>query len=192
MNSIWTSLILAGILIAFFTHSLDALNSSILTSAKDAVELLIGMTGILSIWNGLLQVAEDSGLTNKLSALLRPFIHFMFPSLPRNSIASKLISINFISNCLGLGWVSTPVGLQAMKELQQIKNTRGTPPDVASNEMCAFLLLNISSLQLVPMNMIAYRLQYGSHCPFAIVGPALLATSLNTLFALLLCKCFYS
>lgn len=188
LNYIWTFLILAGIITAAFTGSLEAVCNGIIDSAKDAVELLIVMAGVISMWSGFLSVAEGSGLTARLSQKMKPLIHFLFPKLPQSHPAASFICSNFIANILGLGWACTPTGIEAMKALRQLEAERGNPPGTASNEMCTFLILNISSLQLIPINMIAYRSQYGSPAPMAVVGPALIATTITTLLAVFLCK----
>ena len=101
----------------------------------------------------------------------------------------EYISANVIANFLGLGWGATPLGLKAMEELAKLEEERkGKKPKSASNEMCTFLIINISSLQLIPINMIAYRTQYGSINPTAIVGPALVATTVSTIVAAIYCK----
>ena len=188
LNYIWAFLILAGIITAAFTGNLEAVCNGIIDSAKDAVELLFVMLGVISMWSGFLSVAEGSGLTARLSQKMKPLIHFLFPKLPKNHPAASFICSNFIANILGLGWACTPTGIEAMKALRRLEAERGNPPGTASNEMCTFLILNISSLQLIPINMIAYRSQYGSPAPMAVVGPALVATTITTLLAVFLCK----
>ena len=188
LNYIWTFLILAGIITAAFTGNLEAVCNGIIDSAKDAVELLFVMLSVISMWSGFLSVAEGSGLTARLSQKMKPLIHFLFPKLPKNHPAASFICSNFIANILGLGWACTPTGIEAMKALRQLEAERGNLPETASNEMCTFLILNISSLQLIPINMIAYRSQYGSPAPMAVVGPSLIATTITTLLAVFLCK----
>lgn len=140
------------------------------------------------MWNGMLSIAKNSGLIDNLTEKMRPLLRILFPNLPRNHIANMYISANFIANILGLGWACTPTGIQAMQALKQLEEERGRDPTIASNEMCTFLLLNISSLQLIPINMIAYRTQYGSANPMAVVGPSLIATALTTILAFIICK----
>ena len=188
LNYIWAFLILAGIITAAFTGNLEAVCNGIIDSAKDAVDLLFVMLGVISMWSGFLSVAEGSGLTARLSQKMKPLIHFLFPKLPKNHPAASFICSNFIANILGLGWACTPTGIEAMKALRRLEAERGNPPGTASNEMCTFLILNISSLQLIPINMIAYRSQYGSPAPMAVVGPALVATTITTLLTVFLCK----
>lgn len=183
LNILWACLLVIGIITAAFTGNLEAVNNSILESTQDAVELLIVMTGIISMWNGFLVIAEESGITKQLARYMRPFLRILFPHPPPSHPAFDYICANFIANILGLGWACTPTGLAAMKQLQILQQQRGKSPDIASEEMCTFLILNISSLQLIPMNMIAYRSKYGSTSPFSIIGPALIATTITTLLA---------
>lgn len=188
LNYLWAGMILFGIIVAAFQGNLEAVCEGIITSSKEAVDLLFVMAGVVSMWNGLLYIAQNSGLVDKLAKKMKPLLRLLFPGLPADHAAASYISANFIANILGLGWACTPTGLQAMKELQLLEKERGNDTGIASNEMCTFLLLNISSLQLIPINMIAYRSQYGSANPVAVVGPALLATALTTGLAFLICK----
>lgn len=179
---------MVGILVAAFQGNLDAVCEGVIASSKEAVELLFVMAGVVSMWNGMLYIAKNSGLIDMLTKKMKPMLKILFPHLPMDHKATAYISANFIANVLGLGWACTPTGIQAMKALKELEVERGGNPQIASNEMCTFLLLNISSLQLIPMNMIAYRSQYGSTVPIAVVGPALLATAITTVVAFVICK----
>lgn len=188
LNYLWAGMILVGIVVAAFEGNLDAVCEGVIASSKEAVELLFVMAGVVCMWNGMLYIANNSGLIEGLTQKMKPLLKIIFPHLPLEHKAASYISANFIANVMGLGWACTPTGIQAMKELKQLEIERGNDPQVASNEMCTFLLLNISSLQLIPINMIAYRSQYGSANPIAVVGPALLATCCTTILAFVICK----
>lgn len=196
MDLLWAGMLLCGMIYAAFSGNLEAVTEIILSSAKEAVQLGIGMAGVLAFWTGLMEIAQDCGLVNRLTRSIRPVIRFLFPDIPDGHRAQEYISLNMIANMLGLGGAATPAGLEAMKVLEQIEEERRNgrragrkrPKGTASNEMCTFLILNISSLQLIPVNMIAWRSQYGSSNPEAIVGPALLATACSTLTAVIYCK----
>lgn len=188
LNYLWAGMILVGIVVAAFEGNLGVVCEGVIASSKEAVELLFVMAGVVSMWNGMLYIANNSGLIETLTQKMKPLLKVVFPNLPLEHKAASYISANFIANVLGLGWACTPTGIQAMKELKQLEIDRGNDPKVASNEMCTFLLLNISSLQLIPINMIAYRSQYGSSDPIAVVGPALFATALTTILAFVICK----
>ena len=183
MNSIWCFMILIGLIVGSFNGKITVLSDTILSSSKEAVELCILMFGIVGLWSGLMNIALSLGITTKLQQMLSPFLSFLFPNL-KNEKAKEYISTNIVANMLGLGWAATPSGLKAMEELQKDNPHK----DIATNEMCSFLILNISSLQLIPINIIAYRSQYGSVNPAQIVGPALIATTCSTLTAIIFCK----
>ena len=189
LNYLWSGMILIGVLWGAFHGQLAAVTEGALTSAKEAVTLCITMLGVMTLWTGVLEVGKRAGLIDQLSRRMRPVLRFLFPRLSPESEAAKQISVNVIANILGLGWAATPAGLKAMEELKKVEEQRGErPKGVASNEMCTFLIINISSLQLIPINMIAYRSQYGSVNPAAIVGPALAATLLSTVVAVIAVK----
>ena len=189
LNYLWSGMILIGVLWGAFHGQLAAVTEGALTSAKEAVTLCITMLGVMTLWTGVLEVGKRAGLIDQLSRRMRPVLRFLFPRLSPESEAAKQISVNMIANILGLGWAATPAGLKAMEELKKVEEQRGErPKGVASNEMCTFLIIHISSLQLIPINMIAYRSQYGSVNPAAIVGPALAATLLSTVVAVIAVK----
>lgn len=191
LNFLWAFMILLGIMFAAFTGHLPDITTAALDSSKEAVSLCITMMGVMSFWVGLMEIATASGLIDALSQRLRPVIRFLFPNLPPDHPATTYISTNMIANFLGLGWAATPAGLKAMEELGKLEEKRGVrPKGVASNEMCTFLIINISSLQLIPVNVIAYRSQYGSVNPAAIIGAGILATSISTLAGIIYCRLF--
>ena len=178
MNKIWCFMILAGLIVSSFNGKITTLSDTILSSSKEAVELCILMFGIVG-----LNIALSLGITTQLQNLLTPFLTFLFPKL-KNQKAKEYISTNIVANILGLGWAATPSGLKAMEELQKDNPDKNT----ATNEMCSFLILNISSLQLIPINIIAYRSQYGSVNPSKILIPGLIATLGSTIVAVIYIK----
>lgn len=188
-------MILTGIVYAAFHGTLPNIAAAALDSSKEAVTLCITMLGVMSFWVGLMRIAEESGMIAALARRMKPILRFLFPCIPEGHIANEYIATNMIANIFGLGWAATPAGLKAMEALQELNlaecTRRGTTkrraPDIASDAMCTFLIINISSLQLIPVNIIAYRSQYGSVSPTAIVGPALLATACSTLTAVIFC-----
>ena len=192
LNYLWAGMIAVGILWGAFHGNLAAVTNGALEAAKEAVTLCLTMLGIMSFWCGILKIGEKSGLISVLTEKMKPVIRFLFPNLPEDHPAASFLSTNMIANVLGLGWAATPAGLKAMEELEKLEEQRrksvGIPKGTANDEMCTFLIVNISSLQLIPINMIAYRSQYGSTAPAAIVGPALAATAVSTLAGILFCK----
>lgn len=214
MNYLWSGMLLLGIMWGAFHGGLNQVTMGILDGAKDGVSLGLALLGVLAFWSGILEIAQASGLVDWLAGKLRPVMKFLFPNLDPGHPAVKYMSLNMIANCLGLGSAATPAGLAAFKELEKLEEERrgrerrererrkkdgqekegqekkisAQSKGTASNEMCTFLILNISSLQLIPVNIIAYRSQYGSSNPAAIVGPAIAATMASTLAAVVFCK----
>lgn len=195
LNYIWGGMIVIGILYGSLTGRMDAVTAAALDSSREAVTLCITMIGVMALWMGLMEIAEKAGLIDKWTRAISPFVSFLFPEIPKEHPARKYISTNIIANVLGLGWACTPAGLKAMEALADLEAQRGNPQYLeagrkrtASKEMCIFLILNISSLQLIPVNMIAYRSQYGSANPAVIIAPAILATAVSTLTAVVYCK----
>ena len=184
LNSLWAGMILIGIIFAAFTGRIPEITDAALDSSKEAVTLCITMIGVIAVWMGLMEIASKAGMIEKGAKMLKPFVRFLFPEVPEGHKAGEHITTNIIANFLGLGWAATPAGLKAMEELGKLNH--GSP--VASNAMCNFLILNISSLQLIPVNVIAFRSQYGSVNPTAIVGAGIVAKEIRTGTAIVFCK----
>ena len=201
LNFIWAFMILLGVFYAALTGRMAEVTNAALDSAGEAISLCITMAGVVALWMGLMEIAKEAGLIQKLTRGISPFLDFMFPRIPKKHPAREYIATNVIANILGLGWACTPAGLKAMEELAKLEEERGNTAylsdskgagekqeRVASNEMCNFLILNISSLQLIPVNMIVYRQQYGSVNPTAVIAPAIVATFISTAVAVVFCK----
>ena len=194
MNYIWGGMLIIGIVYGVITGNVSGLTDAIIESSKEAVSLGIAMAGIVAFWSGIMEVAQEAGIIGGLTKAILPVMKFLFPKIPKDHRAWDSLSSNFVANILGLGWAATPAGLRAMKDLEQLEKERGNmeymdknSPRTASNEMCTFLVMNISSLQLIPVNIIAYRSQYGSTDPAAIILPSIIATGINTLAAVIFC-----
>lgn len=209
LNWIWAGMIMVGVVYAACTGQMDRLTAGALDSAGEAIGLCITMAGVVALWMGLMEIASEAGLIKKMTKGIAPFLDFMFPRIPKGHKAREYIATNVVANVLGLGWACTPAGLKAMETLAELEAERGNSEYLperssgksgvfaraerkqerhASREMCDFLILNISSLQLIPVNMIAYRSEYGSVNPAGIIGPAIVATLCSTLAAVLYCK----
>lgn len=196
LDYLWAGMILIGVIYAAFTGRLPDITNAALDSSKEAITLCITMMGVMAFWMGLMEIATRAGIIESMSAKMKPVLRFLFPRLPENHPAATHITTNLIANILGLGWAATPAGLKAMEELEKLEEDRrrgrAAGPvrkrGVASNEMCTFLIINISSLQLIPVNVIAYRSQYGSVNPAGIVGAGIVATTISTLVAVVYCK----
>ena len=180
MNYLWGGMLIIGIVYGVLTGNTQGVTDAVLESAKEAVTLGISMLGIVSFWTGLMEVAGEAGVIGGLTKAIAPFMRFLFPKIPKGHRAFDSLSANFVANILGLGWAATPAGLRAMSDLEELERERGNEEYMeaetvknsaqiqshtvgartASNEMCTFLVMNISSLQLIPVNIIAYRSQY--------------------------------
>ena len=196
LNYLWAGMILVGIVFGAFNGRMQDITNAALDSSKEAVTLCITMIGVMAFWTGIMEIASKAGIIRMASRKMSPLVRVLFPGMPEGHKAEEHITTNFIANFLGLGWAATPAGLRAMEELGRLEDDRraGRAPGpvrkkgVAGNEMCTFLIINISSLQLIPMNVIAYRSQYGSPDPAAIIGAGILATMVSTGAAVVFCR----
>lgn len=191
LNYIWAFMLLVGIIYGAWSGNISEVSTAVLDCSVQAVELVISMAGVVALWCGLMEIADNAGIVKLLSKGLRPVVLWLFPGLRREKgeKAVEYITLNFIMNMLGTGWSATGPGLMAMEELNRLKcSDSQINVDTASDEMCTFLVMNISSLQLIPVNIIAYRRAYGSVEPAKIVIPALIATSISTVAAVIFCK----
>lgn len=196
LNYLWAGMILTGIIYAVVTGRIPEVTNAAIDSSREAVTLCITMMGVISLWSGLMEIASKAGVIESVSGKLWPVLKFLYPDLPAGHPAQKSIATNMIANFLGLGWAATPAGLKAMEELRELEDDRragrtagpARKKGIAGNEMCTFLIINISSLQLIPVNVIAFRSQYGSVNPAAIVGAGIVATAISTGTAVIFCK----
>ena len=183
IHIIWSFIMMISFGFSVVTGNLYGMTTAVMDGAKEAVNLCIVMAAVVGLWSGLMEIGVESGVIGRLSQIMKPFLSWMFPELKEDAIAMKYIASNFAANMLGLGWAATPAGLGAMEELK-----KATRNGTATNEMCTLVLLNVSSLQLIPLTVIVYRSQYGSAVPASIVVPGLIATGVSTLTAILFSK----
>ena len=188
LNYIWIAFFIISFIIALgklifmgdttvFTEMMTAST----TSAKNAFELSLGLTGVLSLWMGIMKIGEKGGLVAALARLLSPVLSKIFPDVPKGHPAMGTMFMNFAANMLGLDNAATPMGLKAMQELQELNPEK----DTASNPMIMFLVLNTSGLTLIPVSVLTFRTQMGAANPTDIFLPILLATTVATLVGLL-------
>lgn len=182
INYIWLFMILSGVVAAVAQGRVELVTTAALNGAKDAVAVCIGLISILVFWLGMMRVAQEAGLLEKLAKLLRPVAKFLFPGVPPDHPAMGYILSNMSANLFGLGNAATPMGLKAMEELQKLN----PDPKTATPAMCTLLALNTSGLTLIPTTIIGIRLKHGSTDPTEIIGPTLLATCIATSIAILL------
>lgn len=186
MNIVWLALIAAAVLTAIFRGTMPAVSNAIFASAKSAVELSLGLVGAMTLFLGLMRVAQDAGLVQALAKALRPLFKWLFPEVPRDHPALGAIALNLGANMLGLGDAATPMGLKAMQELQALN----PEPETATDAMCTFLALNSSSVQVIPALVIGLRSAAGSQNPSEIILAAVIATTCSTVAAVLAAKAF--
>lgn len=184
LNYIWAGMMLIGFCFGIATGKGDVMVNSIINGSKEAVTLAISICGIIAFWCGIMKIAEKSGVIEGLSKKLSPVLDFLFPSVPKKSKAREHIATNLAANFFGLGWAATPAGLLAMEELQKVNKNK----DVASDAMCMFLIVNMSSVQLISINIIALRSQYSSINASEIIVPSIIATTISTAAGIIFTK----
>ena len=164
MAYVFGGMFAASLLFSLICGDAAALSAGIMESADGAVELLIGITGMLCMWSGFMRIASDCGLVAKLSRLCAPLLRRLYPDVDTESDAFRYISMNISANLLGLGNAATPLGLNAMKELKKNHHS-----DAASDSMVIFVVMNTASIQLLPTTVAALRKSCGSQHPFDIL-----------------------
>ncbi len=187
VNIIWVCLTVIGIVFAMVNGTMSEVNEAIFNGAKEAVTLCIGLISILVFWLGMMKIAEDAGLLNKLSNLFKPIVTRLFPEIPHNHPAMGYILSNMMANMFGLGNAATPLGIKAMEEMKKINGGKNE----ASRSMITFLAINTSSITLIPTTVIAIRMNYNSASPTDIVGPTLIATICSSIGAILIDRFYY-
>ena len=172
LNILWPIFIILSFVYALISGKVNEVNTGVFESLSDAVELSITFLGTISLWNGIMEIAKQTSLINKMTKLLKPLINFLFPDLKNNEIAKQEISMNMIANILGLGNAATPLGIKAMKTMQKDNKKK----DTLSNPMMMFIVINTASIQLIPTNVIAIRTSLNSQNPTSIIIPVWIAT----------------
>ncbi|MFC3882772.1 nucleoside recognition domain-containing protein [Bacillus songklensis] len=187
VNIIWVLLTIIGIGFAIINGRIEEVNKAVFQGASEAVTLSIGLISVLVFWLGMMNVAQQAGLLDKLAWLFRPVVTRLFPDIPKDHPAMGYILSNMMANMFGLGNAATPLGLKAMEQLKKLNGDK----DEASRSMITFLAINTSSLTLIPTTIIAIRITYESSNPAEIIGTTLIATICSTLGAILLDRYFY-
>ena len=187
VNIIWVAMTIIGILFAMINGTMDKVNEAIFTGSKDAVTICIGFISILVFWLGLMRIAQEAGLLEKLASLFKPIVRRIFPEVPPDHPAMGYMLSNMIANMFGLGNAATPMGIKAMEQLRELNGGKIE----ASRSMITFLAINTSSLTLNPTTVSAIRMNYGSASPTEIVGPTLVATLCSTIAAITIDRLFY-
>lgn len=184
VNRLWTYFIIIGILYGIISGNSLNVNETILNSATSSLEVFIQIFPVIALWLGIMNIATNSGLLDKLSKLLSKVLHPIFPDIPKNHASLGYISSNIIANMFGLGSAATPFGLKAMSSLQELN----TDKKRASKSMLTFTALNTSAITIIPTTLIALRMMYGSTDPTKTVMVTLISTVVSTIFSLILDK----
>lgn len=177
LNYIWFGILVVGIVFGILNGRADQVSKALVDSAGNAVQLGIGLLGIMCLWSGFMAIVEKSGVMNIISRLLKPILSKLFPDIKKEGAALNSIIMNLTANFLGLGNAATPLGLKAMNELQRINRKKET----ASDSMCMFLVLNTAAIQLIPVTVIAIRTQLGSANPAEITVTVWISSICSTI-----------
>ncbi|MBC8491554.1 MAG: nucleoside recognition protein [Candidatus Marinimicrobia bacterium] len=184
MNYIWLALMAISLVVGAINGQLEAVTKAAVEYAGVAVDISLGLIGIMAFWLGIMKIAEEGGIIRLLSRAIRPIAKFLFPDIPPDHPAIGTMLMNIIANWLGLGNAATPLGLKAMKELQKLNKSN----DTATNAMVVFLALNTASITFIPMTVIAVRAKLGSANPFEIISTAVFASTCATIAAVTAAK----
>lgn len=184
MNTIWAGMILLSIVFAVFSGNTQAVSNAVFSAAEDAVNVTLKMLGMFCLWGGLMRVAQQAGLTDRIAKLLSPLLDRLFPGIRNDAAAKSAISMNITANLFGLGNAATPLGIEAMKRLR-----RHAPlADTASNDMILFVVLNSACIRLIPTTIALLRYESGSNAPMEILPATLCVSLLGCTGAVLLAK----
>lgn len=184
LGFLWAAMLICGFVTAIFTGKVENLTEAVLGGGKDAVNLLITMAAVVPLWSGIMAIGQKAGMIDLLKRFMKPILKWLFPTLPYDSKAMELVATNLAANFFGLGWAATSPGLMAMKELKKLNGGR----EKADKAMSMFLIINMSSIQLLSVNLIAYRASFSSANPAEITLPVLIATFFSSLGGILFAK----
>lgn len=184
INYIWCGMIIIGIIVGTLTGNIEAVSTAAIEWAETAVELSLGLIGVMALWLGLMKIAEEAGIVRGMGLLVKPIMVRLFPEVPADHPAMGSIVANMAANFFGLGNAATPLGIKAMQELQDLNENK----EEASNAMVMFLAINTSSVTLISSSTIAYRSAAGAANPADIIAPTIVATAVSTTVAIIACK----
>jgi spore maturation protein A len=191
LNYIWFGLMAIALVVAAINGTADAVTKAAVDSASSAVQISIGLIGIMTLWLGIMRVAEAAGLVSLVGRALSPLLRWLFPEVPQGHRAGGAVVLALAANLLGLNNAATPLGIKAMEELQALNPDK----DTASNAMVTFMAVTTSGVQLIPATMIGVLAAAGSNSPTAIIAPTIGATFIGTVAAVItarLLQPFYS
>lgn len=186
VNYLFALLIILGFIISIFSGNLDKLGTAAIESANDAAKMCIGLVGSYALWLGFINVLKQAGILQKMASGLGKLLESLFKGVKRGSEAAQYISLNLCANFLGMGNAATPFGLRAMEEMQKLNQNK----HIMTDAMCMFIIINASSIELLPLSVISLRTSLGSQAGGVIILPTILATSVSTLVGILCAKVF--
>lgn len=181
INKIWCAFLIIGILFSIFTGKADIITTEILKSSETTFNMIIKIFPVMALWLGIMNITLKSGMLNKISKFVYPFLKIIFPEIPKNHESLGYITTNMVMNVFGLGNAATPFGLKAMKSLQELNNNKET----ASRSMITFLVINTSGVTLIPTTLISLRMLYSSVYPASIIPGCILVTIISLICGLI-------
>jgi spore maturation protein A len=184
MKIIWILLIGLGLIFSFINGKPETVANVLFFDLQQSVELILSLLPVMAFWTGLMSIVEKSGILTKLSTIIKPVIGFLFKEVQNSKKAVNAIIMTIAANMLGIGNSATAFGIKAMNEMQTLNRNKNT----ASNAMCMFLIINVSSIQLIPLNIIKLRADSGAAAPGDIMLPTIIATAFSTAVAVLFAK----
>lgn len=176
MNYIWGAMVVFSFIAAVFSGNMQALSDSVVTSGQDAINLILKLTGMMCLWGGIMKIAEKAELTRIISKMLSPMFSFLYKDVDRKSKTAEAMSMNITANLLGLGNAATPLGLEAMRRMQEANPDKTR----ATDDMVVFVVMNSAAMRLIPTTVATLRTQFGSTNPMEIMP----ATWVSTIFSL--------
>ncbi len=186
INYIWGVFIVLGVIISIIKGD-NNLTNNLITSGTKGIDMILSLVPLMCLWLGIMKIADSSGLLTIISNKLSKFIRVIFPEIPKGDPAIAYISSNIVMNMLGLGNAATPFGIKAMTRLKELNNNS----DVASRSMITFLVINTSSVTIIPTTVISLRIASGSSDPTEIMTACIITTFLSTMIGLLIDRLFY-
>ena len=186
LKKVWFGLIAFGLIFSFLSGKPEVVSDVLLYDIQKSVDLVLSLISIMAFWSGLMRIAEKSGILNNLSNFLSPVINVLFKDIQNSKEAVNAVIMTILANMFGIGNSATALGIKAMEEMQKINKQK----KVATNSMCMLLIINMSSIQLIPLSVIKLRADAGAVNPTDIILPTIIATSFST-FAAILCAKYY-
>ena len=186
LNTVWPIFIILSFMFAILFGRIDVLNQSIFSSTEEAVNLCITLLGTMCLWNGIMKIASETSIIKKMTTLLNPVVNRLFPELKNDEKIKKEISMNMVANILGLGNAATPLGIKAMKSMQEKNQNK----NVLTNSMAMLIVINTASIQIIPTTVIAIRSSLGSANPTIIIFPVWIATVFAAIAGIIATKLF--